>query len=123
MRRRSDRPEKGIFAGLFFLAIGVILLIGNLDLFPVQPILVQWWPMILIIGGIKHLVVFRGTSAWIGGFFWIGTGALFLSSTLGVLDISIPGLLWPILLIWFGVFMILCSSPQCGNSASDRSET
>ena len=101
MRRRQNRPDGGIFAGLLFLALGVILLLGNMNLFPVQPVLSQWWPVLLIIIGIKHLIVFRGPSAWVGALFWTATGALFLSSTLGVLGVGIPGLIWPILLIWF----------------------
>jgi hypothetical protein len=122
MRRRHDRPDKGTLAGLIFLALGVILLIGNFNLFPVQPMLVQWWPMLLILVGIKHLIVFRGPSAWVGGLFWIGTGVLFLSSTLGLVNIAIPGLLWPILLIWFGVFTILGSGNPWGN-VSNRSDS
>jgi hypothetical protein len=120
--RRHDRPDKGIFAGLVFLAIGVILLIGNFNLFPVQPMLVQWWPVLLILGGIKHLIVYRGPSAWVGALFWIGTGLLFLSSTLGLVNIEIPGMLWPLLLIWFGVFTILGNGNQCGN-VSSRSDS
>jgi hypothetical protein len=119
MRRRYDRPNTGIFAGLVFLALGVILLIGNMSLFPVQTVLTQWWPVILIVIGIKHLIVFRGPSAWIGASFWIATGALFLSSTLGFLSIAIPSLLWPIMLIWFGVFTVLGCGGRCGRHVTD----
>jgi lia operon protein LiaF len=119
MRRRNDRPDTGIFAGLLFLALGVILLLGNMSLFPVQPILSQWWPVLLIIIGIKHLIVFRGPSAWVGALFWIATGVLFLSTTLGYLSVAIPSLLWPILLIWFGVFTVLGCGDRCGGNISD----
>jgi hypothetical protein len=122
MRRRHNRPETGVFAGLLFLTLGVILLVGNLNLFPVRPLLVQWWPALLVLAGIKHLIIYEGTSAWVGAAFWVGTGVLFLSSTLGFLPIGVPGLLWPILLIWFGVFTII----GCGrerHNLSDRSES
>ena len=119
MRRRHDRHDTGIFAGLVFLALGVILLIGNMSLFPVQPVLTQWWPVILIVIGLKHLILFRGPSAWIGAFFWIATGALFLSTTLGFLSIAIPSLLWPIMLIWFGVFTVLGCGDRCGRHVTN----
>jgi hypothetical protein len=119
MRRRYDRPDKGIFSGLLFLTLGVILLLGNMSLFPVRPLLTQWWPALLVIIGIKHLIVFRGRSAWVGGLFWIGTGALFLSSTLGYVSIAIPSLIWPLLLIWFGVFTVLGCGGSCGRDVND----
>jgi hypothetical protein len=119
MRRRHDRPDRGIFSGLLFLTLGVILLLGNMNLFPAQPVLSQWWPALLIVIGIKHLIVFRGPSAWVGGVFWIATGVLFLSSTLGLLSIAIPSLLWPMLLIWFGVFTVLGCGNRCGGQLSD----
>jgi hypothetical protein len=121
MTRRQHQTAGGIFAGLLFLALGVILLMGNMDLFPVRPVLSQWWPVLLVIVGIKHLVLFRGPSAWIGALFWVGTGALFLSSTLGYLNLSIPSLLWPVMLIWFGVFTVIGGT--CGKGFSGRSES
>lgn len=120
MRRHRDAAGAGIFGGLVFLTLGVILLLGNFDLFPVQPVLSHWWPAILILLGIKHLLVWDGRNAWIGAAFWMGAGLLFLSSTLGYLSVGIPSLLWPVLLIWFGVFTF--TGRGCERSMSGRSE-
>jgi hypothetical protein len=117
-----ERPGKGIFAGLLLLALGVVLLLGNLDVFPVRPTLAQWWPLIAVIIGIKHLVVFPGTRGAISGVFWIATGALLLSSTLGYLNVGIPRLIWPVMIIWFGVLIVLGGTGQCITRAGDRSE-
>jgi hypothetical protein len=103
----EQKPGAGVFSGLLFLALGVILLIGNLDLYPVRPLLSQWWPVLFIVLGLKSLLVYRGTYAWIGGLFWIGVGSLFLASTLGFLGIAVPTLIWPLILIWFGVYTII----------------
>ena len=112
MRDRGyEQHGRGVFTGLLLLALGLILLAGNLDFFPVRPTLSRWWPVILIIIGIKHLVVFRGSTALIGALFWLGTGALFLASTLGYLNMSLLSLLWPIMIIWFGV----CIVTGCGS--------
>jgi Domain of unknown function (DUF5668) len=119
MRGHRNAAGAGIFGGLVFLTLGVILLLGNLNLFPVQPVLSQWWPAILILVGIKHLLAWNGRNAWIGASFWIGTGLLFLSSTLGYLSVGIASLLWPVMLIWFGVFTFIvrgCERPVGGRS-------
>src|SRR5262245_47133322 len=107
----------GIFVGLLFLALGIILLIGNLDLYHIRPFLSEWWPMLLIIIGIKNTVLYRGAYAWVGGLFWMGIGGLFLASTLGYLNIPIPSLAWPLIVIWFGIFTILGCGEARGRHA------
>jgi len=121
--RQHERHGAGVFAGLLFLALGVILLIGNMGLFPVQPLVSLWWPVILIVIGVKQLIVLRGPSSWIGGLFWIGTGALFLSSTLGYMPISISGMLWPVMLIWFGVWTLMGRNGRCAGQMEDGSHS
>src|SRR5262245_27024221 len=119
-RGHCDRRAAGIFSGILFLALGVILLAGNLSLFPLQMTLSQWWPLLLIVFGVKHFFVFRGPQAWAGGLFWLGTGALFLSSTLGIVNIAISRMLWPVMIIWFGVFIVLghaCEREKVGTGS------
>jgi hypothetical protein len=106
---------------LLFLSLGLILLLGNMSSFPARPLLARWWPILLVIAGVKQLILRRRRLYWISSVFWIGTGALFLSSTLGFLDIGIARLLWPLMLIWFGVLIIVGSDTNCG-PVSERSE-
>jgi cell wall-active antibiotic response 4TMS protein YvqF len=122
MRYRHGGAGAGVFTGLVLLTLGIILLLGNLDVFQFRPDLGRWWPAFLILFGIKHLVVWRGLSALIGGAFWIGTGALFLSSTLGYLNIGVLTLMWPVMLIWFGVLTLMGYS-GCNASINGRSES
>ena len=119
----DQRHGGNVFVGLVFLTLGVILLIGNLDLLRVRPLLSEWWPVVLILFGVKQVLVLRESSAWIGGLFWVGTGALFLSSTLGVVPVSIPGLLWPVMLIWFGVWALMGRSGGCAGTTGDGSQS
>src|SRR5687768_10986084 len=120
--RQHENHGAGVFAGLLFLAFGLILLIGNLGLFPVKPLLSYWWPVILIVIGIKQLLVLRGPSSWIGGLFWIGAGTLFLSSTLGYAPFSIRGMFWPVMLIWLGVWTLLGRNGRCAGQVEDGSQ-
>jgi Domain of unknown function (DUF5668) len=109
--------------GLLFLTVGIILLLGNLELFPARPVLSQWWPAILILFGIKYFLTWSGRQALIGASFWIATGLLFLSSTLGYLNVGITSLLWPVMLIWFGVFTVLGCTGNCERTIDGRSES
>lgn len=113
----------GIFSGLLFLALGLFLLAGNMNLFPLRLTLSLWWPVILIVIGLKHLIVFRGSRAWVGSLFWIGSGVLFLSSTLGYLNIGFVRLIWPVMLIWLGVSIFLGDMGSCGKQVHNRSES
>jgi hypothetical protein len=118
-RRAGDR----VFSGLLLIVVGAILLLGNLNLFQIMPLLREWWPLILMIFGIKCLFMFRGTAAFLGAAFWIGAGALFLASTHGLISVAIGPMIWPLLLIWFGVLIAIGHPGRCGsNRANDRSE-
>lgn len=120
----EDRRRGQVFTGIVFLSIGALLLLGNLNFLNVRPLLSQWWPLILVIVGVKHLLLWRGSIAWISGLFWIGTGGLFLASTQGYIQVGITRMLWPLMLIWFGVLIALGPHGQCGSdSIHDGSKT
>jgi hypothetical protein len=120
--RYGERREGRVFTGVVFLIIGIVLLLGNLNVLEIRPLLSQWWPLILVIVGIKHLLNLRGTTAWLGGLFWIGTGALFLASTLGYIHIAITSVIWPLMLIWFGVLVVVGGNGCGKTSIRDGSE-
>lgn len=109
--------EGRFFTGALFLGFGFLLLLGNLDILDVRSLLSQWWPLILFVIGIKQLTLMRGSAALIGGLFWIGTGALFLAGTLGFIELAITRVIWPLMLIWFGVLIALGGTAGC---ATDR---
>jgi len=108
--------------GVVFLVIGTLLLLGNLNFINTRFLFSHWWPLILVVIGIKQLLILRGPGAWIAGLFWAGTGALFLASTLGYIHVAITSVLWPLMLIWFGV-LIVVGHHGCGrNSIEDGSK-
>jgi hypothetical protein len=113
-----------IFAGLVFVTIGAVLLLANLKFLNLRPVLADWWPLILVAVGIKHLFLWRGTAGWISGAFWISAGGLFLASRLGYLQVSITSILWPLMVIWFGILVAWGPCGPCGTSSvHDGSKT
>ena len=54
---RSGACGGGLFAGLLITSIGVIFLLGSLDIIEVRDIFRPWvWPLILILVGIRSIV-------------------------------------------------------------------
>jgi len=106
MRYRNERGGR-VFSGLILLAAGILLLLDNMELLEFRQTAGQWWPVVLILIGIKHLLFWRGQAAWISSAFWISTGFLFLATTLGYLNVAWGRLLWPLLIIWFGVSLAI----------------
>jgi hypothetical protein len=117
----ESRRGVQVFTGIVFVTIGAVLLLGNFNFLQLRPLLSQWWPLILVVVGIKHLVLWRGSVAWVSGLFWIGSGGLFLASRLGYLQVRTTSIIWPLMVIWFG---ILVAMGPCGpDSIGDGSKT
>jgi hypothetical protein len=114
-----ESREGRYLTGALFLGFGLLLLLGNLEILDMRSILSQWWPLVLVGFGIKQLMVLRGSAALIGGLFWIGTGGLFLAGTLGFIELAITRVIWPLMLIWFGVLIALGGSGACGTDRID----
>ena len=109
----ANRRGGQVFTGAAFLGVGLLLLLGNLRLLDMRMFLYRWWPVILLAIGIKQLIFMRGAAAWVGGLFWMGTGALFLASTQGYIQMPLTRVIWPLMLIWFGVLVALGDSWGC----------
>lgn len=104
-RRGYRSHTHGIFFGVVVVAIGCLLLLDNLGIFPLRDIW-QYWPVVLIVWGLSHLVDSRTPSGWIWGGMVTSVGALFLLRNFGFwfLDFSI---IWPVILIAFGLSVLV----------------
>ena len=104
-RRRERRGRAGLhFPGLVIAAIGVVLLLDNLDLVESGQIL-RFWPVLLIGFGVRRLFEARDRGAAVNGTVLAGVGGVLLLNSLDVLAVDVWRL-WPLLLIVFGLMML-----------------
>jgi predicted membrane protein len=107
--RKWRRPDLGgIAGGLIIVAIGLVLLLDNLNILDSKYVF-RLWPVLLIVFGLKRLNEARHSGAAISGVIWTSIGALLLMERFDVIHFSLWAL-WPLLLIAFGVQMLMRST-------------
>jgi predicted membrane protein len=103
MARRGNYPHThGIFFGAVIVGIG---LLDNLGIFRFHDIW-QYWPVLLIVWGVSHLIDSRTPSGWIWNGMIALVGAFFLLDTLDIFVFNFA-LVWPVLLIALGVSVLV----------------
>ncbi len=95
-----------ILTGLIIIAIGVGALLGALNIFPFWDTFKEWWPLLVILGG-----VFVWLGDWRRNYIWgivlIIVGVLLQLKELGQLDFNFFSLIVPILVIAAGLSILL----------------
>lgn len=104
-RRGYRSHNHGIFFGVVVVAIGCLLLLDNLGIFRFRDIW-QYWPVLLIVWGLSHVIDSRTPSGWIWGGMIALIGALFLLDNLDIFVFNFA-VVWPVLLIAFGVSVLV----------------
>lgn len=104
-RRGYRSHNHGIFFGVVVVAIGCLLLLDNLGIFYIRDVW-QYWPVLLIVWGLSHLMDSRTPSGWVWGGAVALIGAFWLLRNLGVIFIDFS-VIWPVILIAFGVSVLV----------------
>lgn len=91
--------------GIGIVALGVILILDNFGLIDAS-LLVPFWPLLLIVWGVSHLVQRYSSRRVFWGLSWIAVGAIILLNNLGVIAVGIQGL-WPVILVIIGAGLLL----------------
>jgi predicted membrane protein len=94
-----------MFFGLIIIAIGLIFLLGSMDKLDVGKVFSNYWPLILVIIGLWHLISSNFQNAFIGILF-IAVGGFFQLVEWGVLGGNVWNILWPLLIIVVGLWII-----------------
>lgn len=84
--------------GLIVLAVGVILMLDNMDLLYAEDYL-RWWPALVMFYGAARLLDPQANRFW--SLFWIAAGGVLLLDRLDIIEFTVRDW-WPIVLIAVG---------------------
>jgi predicted membrane protein len=104
MHTNEDLRMRGIVPAIAVIAIGVLLLLRNMDIVFVQD-LWRFWPGLLIAAGLVRLVDAHNNQNQVTGGILVGGGAILLANTLGFLHLTWNDA-WPLVLIGAGIVML-----------------
>ncbi len=109
MEQSIIRRRRSLGWPLILIAVGVIFLLNNAGILSgsVWDLVVRFWPLLLIIGGLDS--IYRGDGL-AGALLFITVGSIILLNNLGYLAWDIWGMLfryWPVLIIVIGTDIIL----------------
>lgn len=122
----KTKPKRRITSqfiiGAAIVVIGAALLLDNLGVIPNSREILRFWPVALVLIGLRDLFVTTDGSRAMRGTLLLSFGTLLLLNTLDIIEFSIFGL-WPLLLILFGAQMLVNSlSAREVSEADDASE-
>ena len=106
-----------VLIGLIVVAVGVLLLLGNMGIGDFSPW--EYAPSLLIVLGLWALIRsgFRGS---IGPWLLIGAGVAIQLSVLDEVPSVVRGAIWPVLIIVAGVFLIATRASFGGRGSAGR---
>ena len=125
VRTHGSRPPRGlrpVLPGLLVITLGIVFLLDNLDFVESGRIL-RFWPVILIVAGVKHLWEARDRGKAFMGAVLAGAGGLLLLESLYIIDFDVWDL-WPLVLVAIGFRMLAFprSDPAVPDEAADAVE-
>jgi predicted membrane protein len=107
-----------VILGVGLLVIGGGFLLDRMGVVDFGPILASYWPMILVLIGVIQLAT-RSVPA-LAGVLVVGLGALLQIDQLEVVDFDLGQLIWPLVLIAAGGFLLLNRSRRSPVTESDN---
>lgn len=100
--RKNHHHWPGLWPGLILVAVGGGLLAREFGLLPPQVRLVDFWPLLLVFGGVSSLFRARSFMGALFALALLASGGFMLASNLGFLAFP-AARLWPGLLVLLGV--------------------
>ncbi len=99
-----------LFFAFVLIALGVLFLLDQAGQIDAGDVIGNWWPVLIILLGVFQLAA--NPRGYLGAGILIVIGAILLIGELDILPFSTADLIWPLLLIGLGVWLLL------GRSAS-----
>ena len=118
MSPSHKRSSGAMIAGLIIIAVGAILLLNQLGIFP-RGIVVHFWPVVLIVVGLIKVFDRRERGEWLAGACLIVGGVLLQTNSLGITHITLSQA-WPMFIIVVGLMVVAhaLSGKACGGPVS-----
>lgn len=91
------------FYAVLFIAVGVLLLLGQASLVDTTTVITTWWPTLIILAGVGQIVT--RPHNLVGGSIVGVIGVALLLWTVGI--VGSVTVLWPVLLIGIGTWLVL----------------
>lgn len=113
----ENKIPMSAFFGLILVGVGVISLLGSLDYIVSWDIYSTYWPMVIVLLGVRHL--FNGGKGIVFGLVIILIGGLLQLEKLDMLylnGVSISELWIPVLIIVIGLKFMLTGSGKKGHN-------
>lgn len=109
--------------GLCIVGVGLLLLLGNLDVINFDFSIGTFWPIILIVIGLTKVVNYGESTFW--GFILLLVGIYFQLQNLNVdfiRNISLGSLIWPTVVILIGLSMLMDRDEKHRDEKHNRTE-
>lgn len=108
-----------VFFGVLIVVLGALLLLDNLDVVDAGDVIGNWWPAVLIAGGLFSLI--NNRRHWVVPLILIGGGGALVLRTTGVVDSL--NVVFPVLIIIVGLLLLFgrgfgVGSTQTGDSVT-----
>lgn len=107
-KRPPRRFSSQFLIGVVVVVIGAALLLDNLGIIPSSREIIQLWPAILVVIGLRDLFVTQDGSRAMRGALLLAFGSLLLLNSFDVISVNIFQL-WPLFIILFGIQMLFRS--------------
>lgn len=107
------------FFGILVIAVGILLLLGNLDVLDAGEVIGTWWPIVLVAGGVIGLAA--NPRHWVVPAILILGGGGVLLRTTGVIDSL--GFVIPAVVILVGLFLLFGRDSLSGRTEAGDSVT
>jgi len=100
----ASSPKNHLFLAFILIFFGLLILLNNLGVASFDLTLGVWWPLILIVSGLHQLFSSRFTNLF--AFILLFLGGAFQLRQLGLIDAAQFRVVWPLLLILFGLILL-----------------
>ena len=112
--------KKQSLLGVAIVAAGLLFLLANLDVGAARTLVEDWWPLAVVATGGFMLWADRQNYVW--SFAVMALGFLLLVNTLGIADVSMGDVFWPLVLIVGGISLLVSARHRQVPLTSNRSE-